>query len=155
MSKPPFIVAAICLLSACSHTRTITTKDGTATVETKGGNDPSFHVAGKDGTTADINTGKPITDYPGDAPLYPGKSVMDIKAEQKHARTVMVQSPDSVDKITAFYKSELDSKGWKTDTTIQSAQANVFVASKGGRKLMVSIGSEGKMQNITQQLGDQ
>ena len=104
-----FAAVALAALCACSHTQSYSTKDATVTVTDKGKDQGAIHVAGKDGTSLDINSGKAITDYPSDVPLYSGKSMMDMKADQKHSRVVAIQTPDSMDKITDFYKSELDS----------------------------------------------
>ncbi len=141
------------ILWACSHTHTVTTSDGSVTVDqSKDGG--SMHVVGKDGAMADINTGKPITDYPADVPLYEGKSVMDIKSNEKHARVIALQTSDSLDEISDFYKSQLDSKGWKVETTMKTGEMSVFKANKDNRELVVSIGSEGGKQSISQTLTD-
>jgi hypothetical protein len=147
---------AFTFLCGCSPSHTVTTRDGSVTVTDKGKDQASVHVTGKDGASMDINSGKPITDYPSDVPLYEGKSVMDIKTEQKHSRVVSVQTPDSVDKITSFYKSQLDSKGWKIDSTISTPQMTMYVASKDTRALTITIGAaaDDKMQTINQQVAD-
>ncbi len=65
--------AVISLLSACSHSHTVTAENGDAKVtveQGKGDNDSALHVQGRDGSSVDINTGKAITDYPSDVPLY-------------------------------------------------------------------------------------
>lgn len=157
MSRHAFsTIAATLLLCACSsHTHTITTGDGTVSVETKGKDDSSsVHVTGKDGTSLDINTGKPITDYPGDVPLYQGKSVMDMKSGEKNARVVAVQTSDDLAKISDFYKSELASKGWKVESTLATDKMSMYTASKDNRQLVVTISSDGKMQSVSQSIGD-
>jgi hypothetical protein len=147
-------VTGLTLLCACSHSHTYTTKDASVTIDSSGKNDAVVHVTGKDGASLDFNSGKPITDYPSDTPLYQGKSLMDAKSEKDHARTVALQTPDPMDKISDFYKSQLASKGWKTESTMTTAQMNMFVATKEGRKLVISISSDGKMQQISQSLAD-
>jgi hypothetical protein len=148
--------AALAILCACSRTHSYSTEDGTVTVNSKGKDEGSVHVTGKDGTSLDINTGKPITDYPSDVPLYSGKSMMDMKSEETHSRVVALQSPDSLEKITEFYKSEFPSKGWKVETNMNTPQMNMYVASKGDRKLVVQIASDEstKLQSISQTLSD-
>jgi phosphoribosylformimino-5-aminoimidazole carboxamide ribonucleotide (ProFAR) isomerase len=79
---------------------------------------------------------------------------MDAKSEKDHARTVAVQTPDPMDKITDFYKSQLASKGWKIESTMTMAQMNSFIATKEGHKLVISITTDGKMQQISQSLAD-
>ena len=113
-----------------------------------------MHAVGKDGSSVDFNTGKPITDYPGDVPLYAGKSVMDVKSGQKKGRMVMLQTSDSLEKISSFYKSELESKGWKVDTTMNTDKLIMYKASKDTRDLVVQIGTDGTHQSISQTLAD-
>jgi hypothetical protein len=149
-------VSALALLCGCSRTQTYSTKDATVTVTDKGKDQGSVHVSGKDGTSLDINTGKPITDYPSDTPLYSGKSMMDMKSGEKNARVVAIQTPDAVEKISDFYKSELESKGWKTETSMTTPQMTMYVATKGERKLVIQIGTDGssKTQTVSQTLAD-
>jgi hypothetical protein len=150
--------AVISFLCACSHTRTITTKDGSATVSVGEGKDgaASVHAIGKDGSTVDFNTGKAITDYPSDVPLYANaKSAMDVKSGEKHARMLVLQSPDAMDKISGFYKSELESKGWKIETTMNTEQMVMYKASKDNRDVVVQLAGGGKNNTtITQTVGD-
>jgi uncharacterized lipoprotein YajG len=149
------LVLPFALLCACSPSHTLHTSNGSVTVTEKGNNGESVvHVAGKDGATLDINSGKAITDYPSDTPLYEGKSMMDMKAAEKHSRVVAIQTSDSLDKISDFYKSQLDSKGWKVESSINSPQMNSFVATKDSRKLVVVIGTDGKIQSVSQTLAD-
>ena len=151
------LVLPFALLCACSPSHTIHTGNGTVTVTEKGGNgDSAVHVTGKDGVSLDINSGKTITDYPSDTPLYEGKSMMDAKSLEKHSRVVSIQTPDSAEKITDFYKSQIEGKGWKIESTMTSPQMNLFVATKENRKLTVMIGTDqnAKMQSITQTLAD-
>jgi len=114
------------------------------------------HAVGKDGSTVDFNTGKPITDYPSDVPLYANaKSAMDVKSAEKHARMVMLQSPDAMDKISGFYKSELESKGWKIETTMNTEQMVMYKASKDNRDVVVQLAGDGKNKTtINQTVGD-
>ncbi len=150
--------AVISLLSACSHSHTVTAENGEAKVtveQGKGDDDTALHVQGKDGSSVDINTGKTITDYPGDVPLYSGKSAMDMKSAEKNGRMVMIQTPDSLEKINNFYKTELESKGWKVETTLNTDKMVMYKASKENRDLVVQIGSDGKSEStVNQTLAD-
>jgi hypothetical protein len=97
-------VTGLTFLCACSHSHTYTTKDASVTIDSKGKDEAVVHVTGKDGASLDFNTGKPITDYPSDTPLYQGKTVMDMKSEKDHVRHITLQTSDSMDKILDFYK---------------------------------------------------
>ena len=161
MSKNALAVAVfLSLLCACSRTHTVTTRDGSVSVQEGKDGAGSVHAVGKDGTSVDINTGKPITDYPSypsDAPLYAGKAVMDVNSGEKNARMVMVQTSDSLAKIADFYKTQLDSKGWKVDTSLNTDKMVIYKASKDKRDLVVQIGSDsGKegTQVVSQTLAD-
>jgi hypothetical protein len=149
--------AIISFLSACSNSHTITTQDGSKVSVAQGKDGASsLHAEGKDGASLDINTGKAITDYPSDVPLYVGKSAMDMKSGEKHARIVAIQTPDSLDKISAFYKSELESKGWKVETSLNTDKMVMYKASKDNRDLVVQIGTDGsgKQSTVSQTLAD-
>ena len=158
MLKPTLAAAAvIALLSACSHTHTVTTKDGSATVSVSDGKDgaTAVHAVGKDGSSVDINTGKAVTDYPSDVPLYEkAKSTMDMKSEQKHARMLLLQSSDSAEKVAGFYKSELESKGWKIEETMTINNMTMYKASKDNREMVVQVQSGGNTTTINQTLSD-
>jgi hypothetical protein len=149
-------LAVMSLLTACSRSHTVTTKDGTVSVEQGKNGASSIHAEGKDGASVDINTGKAITDYPSDVPLYAGKSAMDMKSAEKHGRVVVIQTSDSLDKINDFYKSELAAKGWKVETTINTDKMVMYKASKDNRDLVVQIGSDGsgKEASVSQTLAD-
>lgn len=157
MSKLVLITAALLATTcACSRTQTYATKEGSVTVTSKGKDEGSVHVTGKDGSSMDINTGKAITDYPSDVPFYSGKTMMDMKSAEKNSRVVAIQTPDSLEKITAYYKSELESKGWKTDTNMTTPQMVMYVASKGKQKLVIQISADesSKLQTVSQTLAD-
>ena len=148
-------VAAILVLCACSsHTHTISTGDGTVTVDAKGKDASVVHITGKDGASVDINSGKPITDYPSDVPLYEGKSVMDMKSGEKNARVVALETPDPVQKIADFYKAQLESKGWKSEATMSTDEMTMYSATKNERKLVITIASSGDKRTISQTLAD-
>jgi hypothetical protein len=127
-------MAFFSLFCACSsHTHTFTTGDAAVSVDSKSKDNTAVHVQTKDGSSVEINTGKPITDYPDDVPLYQGKSMMDIKSGDKNARVVALESADSLQKISDFYKSQLADKGWKTDGTLSTDQMTMYSTTKGNR----------------------
>jgi hypothetical protein len=148
----PFCV----LLASCGCSHTYSTPDGAVTVKQTGKESSSYKVTGKDGQVSmDFNTGKEITGYPADAPIYKGaKAVMDIKADEKHARNLSLESTDSADRIAAFYKEEFDSKGWKVDATIGTPQMTMYTATKDNRQMMVQIAPSGSKTAITQIIAD-
>jgi hypothetical protein len=147
-------LAAMSLTFGCSHSHTYSTQEGSVSVADGKDGAQSIHAVGKDGSSIDIQKGKKITDYPGDVPLYEATSVMDIKAGQKNARSVMLKSSDSIDKISGFYKTQLESKGWKVETSMNMDKMVMYKASKDNRDLVVQIGSDSDGSSISQTLGD-
>jgi hypothetical protein len=149
------VFAVFSLLCACSHSRTVTTQNGASvTVDQAKDGAGSVHAVGKDGTSVDINVSKKVTDYPGDVPLYQGVSTMDMKSPEKHARVLVLQTPDPMDKISNFYKSQFDDKGWKVEATMTTDKMVMYKASKDNREMVVQVGSDGGKQTISQTLAD-
>lgn len=149
------IAGLLVLFCACSRTKTLSSRDGSVTVTEQGKDEAAVHITGKDGKTAlDFNSGKAITDYPSDVPLYKGKSLLDMKSAEKNARSVSIETPDPVDQIAEFYKAQLESKGWKSDATMTMGEMTMYTASKDNRKLVVQITSEGDKRMIMQHLAD-
>jgi hypothetical protein len=147
------VALSLALLCACSHRRTVNTGDASISSD-KDGN--SVHIVARDGIAVDINErGKAITDYPSDVPIYEGKSMMDAKAEKDHLRTVMLQTSDSLGKVTDFYKGRLEDKGWKIESSVNTPQATIYRATKDDRKLSITIADgDGGKASVTQVLSD-
>jgi hypothetical protein len=151
-------LAAVALLfpaffCACSNSKTYSSRDGSVTVTDKGKDQASVSISGKDGkTTLDYNTGKAITDYPSDTPLYKAKSVLDMKNAEKNTRSVTLETADPADKIADFYKSELASKGWESKATMSMGAMTMLTAEKGDRQLLIQITSDDKKRMILQHL---
>ena len=79
---------------------------------------------------------------------------MDMKSPEKHARVLVLQTPDSMDKISNFYKSQFDAKGWKVEATMTTDKMVMYKASKDNREMVVQVGSDGGKQTISQTLAD-
>jgi len=153
------LLAASLLLAgaACSRTHTVTTADGKIAYQEKGKDAGTVTVTGKDGNTAtlDFNQNKVPDGYPKDVPIYsPSKIVMSQSVSQENARNLMLESPDALDKIVDFYKKGLDSNGWKTESTVNTAQLTVLTAAKDQRALMLQISDNGDKRGVMQVLSD-
>jgi hypothetical protein len=150
--------AAVALLvpaffCACSSSKTYTGRDGSVTVTEKGKDQASVSISGKDGkTTLDYNTGKAITDYPSDAPIYQAKSILDMKNAEKNTRSVTLETTDAADKIADFYKVELASKGWESKSSRNMGAMTMITAEKGNRQLVIQITSDDNKRMILQHL---
>ena len=79
---------------------------------------------------------------------------MSQSISQENERNLMLESPDAVDKIVDFYKKGLDSNGWKTESTVNTAQLTVLTAAKDQRALMLQISDNGDKRGVMQVLSD-
>ena len=155
---PPLLAAGLLLAgAACTRTHTITTSDGKVSYDQKGKDAGTVTVTGKDGQTATLayNQNKVPGDYPKDVPVYtPSKVVMSQSASEKNARNLMLESPGTADSIVAFYKKELDSNGWKTESTMATAQLTLLTATKDQRQVVLQITDSGAKRGIMQTVSD-
>jgi hypothetical protein len=159
--RRPFgaLLAAGLLLAgtACSRTHTVSTADGKVSYQDKGKDAGAITVTGKDGKTATLsfNQNKVPDDYPKDLPVYsPAKVVMSQSASENHTRNLMLESPDAVDKIVDFYKKGLDSNGWKTESTMTTAQLTMLTATKDQRQAVLQITDSGDKRGVMQVVSD-
>ncbi len=60
-----------------------------------------------------------------------------------------LSSPDSADKVTAFYKNALQSGGWQVEKTTKSGGAVEYKAIKGTAAVEIKISSAGAGASIT------
>ena len=146
-----------CLLlatAACSHT--ITTPDGKVTIKDKGKDSGTITVTGKDGQKATVsyNENKIPDDYPKDVPVYSAKVVMAQTFSEKHARNLVMESGDGVDKISDFYKKGFEGGGWKTESTMTTDKLTMITFSKENRQVLVQISDGGDKRSIMQVLTD-
>jgi len=153
------MLAASLLLggAACSRTHTVTTSDGKVSVEQSGKDASRITVAGKDGKTATLsfNENKVPDDYPKDIPIYtPSKVVMAQSASDQNTRNLVLESPDAMDSIVAFYKKGLDGNGWKTESTLATAQMTMLTGSKDHRQVVLQISDGGAKRSVMQVVSD-
>ena len=62
--------------------------------------------------------------------------------------TTVLLSPDSVDKVAAFYENALKSGGWQWHATAKSRWSAHFEATKGSAHAVIQISSTGKGASI-------
>ena len=157
---PLGVLLAVCLLfaaAACSRSHSITTADGKVSYQEKGKDAGTVTVTGKDGKTATMsfNENKVPGDYPKDVPVYsPSKVVMSQSAGEKNTHTLMLESEDAADKVVDFYKKGLDSNGWKTESTMTTAQLTILTATKEKRELSLQITDNGGKRGVMQVVAD-
>jgi outer membrane lipopolysaccharide assembly protein LptE/RlpB len=75
-------------------------------------------------------------------------------ASDKNTSNLVLESPDAADSIVAFYKKGLDGNGWKTESTMATAQLTMLTASKEQRQVVVQITDSGAKRNVMQVVSD-
>ena len=61
----------------------------------------------------------------------------------------MLTSPDSAEKVTAFYENALQSDGWRVEKTTKSGDTVEYKAAKGTAAAEIEISSAGAGASIT------
>jgi hypothetical protein len=143
--------------AACKRSTTYSTKDGSMTVEQKGKDVSSMTFTGKDGqkVVMDVGGGKIPGDYPKDVPVYDGaKVILSQSASEKNAHNLVLESNDPAEKIAGFYKTGLESNGWKIEGNMNMGEMSMFTAAKDKRQVVVQVVNAGDKRTITQVLSD-
>ena len=161
MTFRPFVfaAAAAALLGAgCGRTHTVSTSDGKVTVTEKGKDGAaSMTFTGKNGekVTMDVNSGKLPSDYPSDVPVYKDARVtMSQTVSEKNGRNLMMETGDAADKVAGFYKTGLESNGWKIEGTVAMGELNMITATKDAREFVVQITNSSDKRSIMQTVAD-
>jgi len=158
--RPLNTLLAISLMFAgapCSRSHTVSTADGKVSYQEKGKDAGTVTVTGKDGQTATVNfnQNKVPDDYPKDVPIYsPAKVVMSQSISEKNARTLMLESTDAADKLVDFYKKGLDGNGWKTESTMTTAQLTILTTTKDRKQVLLQISDNGAKRSVMQVVSD-
>ena len=77
--------------------------------------------------------------FPKDLPQYPGATLGDARIGPGGGMFAQYNSPDSMEKVAAFYHSSLESEGWG----IETERRGLIFASKGSRTLTLHLSDEG------------
>jgi hypothetical protein len=113
----------------------------------------SIHTITNDGASM-VSTTTKKTEYPADAPIYNATTTGGMNSPDNHVRVVVLETSDPMDKISSFYQSQFDEKGWRVDATMKTDKMVMYKAAKDNRVMVVTIGSDGGKQKISQTLGD-
>ena len=159
VSRPLLLLLAAAALTgaACSRSHSISTSEGKVTVTEKGKDAASMTITGKNGekVTMDVNSGKLPDDYPSDVPVYKeAKITLTQTISDKNGRNLVMESGDAADKISAFYKSGLESNGWKIEGTVAMGDLNMITATKASRQFVVQITNSAEKRSILQTIAD-
>ncbi|GAA0282896.1 hypothetical protein GCM10009127_25400 [Alteraurantiacibacter aestuarii] len=160
------VSAAAMLLASCGGDRegTIETEDGDLeySIDESSGN-AQFRLEDDEGQQISVNTGANVAiDLPDGYTVYPGATVVSnsvINANDGAGSIVMLTTPDSPDKVAAFYRAQAEAAG----ITIQmetTAQGSKMIAGESGDgktfSLSANPGDEGTMAQLIvgSQLGE-
>lgn len=115
----------------------------------------------KTGAKVDIGSGKVPDNFPTDFPLYPGAKVASAMSGNQTGSNngfwLTMSTPDSLDKVTAYYGSQLKSGGWTISTTYTAGGTMTETVDKGqwSGSLAVSTDTSSKETQIVIILGQQ
>lgn len=136
----------------CSKTeKTYKTKDGTATVKTdKSPTSPekTVEVKTKDGaTTVTTEQKKTVTEAELGVPVYPGATAEATakyegkdKSQMQSMQQYVLMTPDSFEKVEAFYKANLKNVQGNFSSNQGDQKASVFVTGTEKAPITVTIG---------------
>ncbi len=83
------------------------------------------------------------SNWPKDIPIYQSAQVMMTNSRGDEGFQLMLQTRDTVAKVTKFYRQKITAEGWKEEQfmTMGTDMNNLFY-SKGDRTVAVMVGSE-------------
>jgi hypothetical protein len=120
---------------------TVTTKDGTSSVDFSGGEDGgSLTVTNEKGETSTLSAGAP-TGFPSWVPTYPSgapQGMFQVNSPQERGAMFTVQTSDPADKVLEFYKGKLE----ETGLSVQSSSYETNGKLAGGT--VTGTSSDGK-----------
>lgn len=100
----------------------------------------------KTGAKVDVGGGTVPDTFPKDFPLYPGAKVTSSLSGTQSGKNggfwLTMTTGDSVDKVTAFYKSQLAAKGWTIDATYTASGTTTETMTKTGWSGSLAISSD-------------
>jgi hypothetical protein len=78
-------------------------------------------------------------DFPKDVPQYKGMELVMVATMPDGNLSVSATTPDSPEKVAAFYKKEAEANGWKVETSMDMGEMKNFQYSKESRGLSVML----------------
>jgi hypothetical protein len=118
--------------------------------------DPEIVVPGSDGKTYEeldaAYSGEAETpELPPDVPVYEPASPISSMSSPTRGTIVHLRSEDAVDRVAAWYATELPALGWRLESENGAADSKLVTAVKSARKATVLItgGSDGTQILLT------
>jgi hypothetical protein len=110
----------------------------------------------KTGESVNIGDQKIPDNFPKDFPLYPGAKPSgslsgNNQKEQSQGYWIVMSTPDTLDKVKAFYDSGLKQNGWSVDNTMTLNESVTYMVKKGDLSggVTVNRGKSDKETTIT------
>jgi len=98
-------------------------------------------ITGTDGTVTVHagKNGKLPEDFPTDLPRYKGAEILQSASQGKEAFAMSMQTEDALAKVAAFYKKEMASQGWESETAMDMPNRSILAFKKGNRAVNVML----------------
>lgn len=97
----------------------------------------------KTGTSIDIGSNKIPSSFPSDFPLYPGMKLLSSMSGSEKSKGMgfwlTFTTPDSYEKVAAFYKTELPKAGYKETATYAQGDTSTTTITKSTYSGTVSV----------------
>jgi hypothetical protein len=144
------LLFAVVFQPGCRRSTTVGPKGEKVTV-TKGAEGAEVAFKGINGEDVRSSTSKRgvalPADFPTDIAIYPKATPMTVAIVGKET-TVILTTPDSREKVVAFYKDKMKQNGWKSQSSTDMPQISMFQSAKAGRTwtVLISASPEGSVQ---------
>lgn len=119
-----------------------------------GKNGESFSITNqKTGETVQLGETQIPADFPKDFPLYPGAapggSAVGSEKTTGKGFWLLLQTPDSLSNVTAYYSEQLEAKGWTIESTMSIGEGSTYKIKKEKLIGTVIISSDKKTEKTT------
>ena len=107
----------------------------------------------KTGNKVSVGEQKIPADFPADFPIYDGAkptgSLSGSESGDQKGFWIVLTTPDSIDKVTAFYQTNLKAKGWTVTNTLQITDSTTYTVEKAKLNGTVTVGSDKDAKETT------
>lgn len=111
----------------------------------------------KTGAQVNVGSGQIPDTFPKDFPVYPGakvtSSLAGAQAGKNNGFWLTLSTPDSVDKVTSFYKTQLAANGWTVESTFTANNTLTESVTKTGWSGSLAVTSENNQTQMVIILG--
>ena len=80
--------------------------------------------------------------FPDDVPVYEKATILSVVSRSKDEFAVSLQTGDAVKEVAGFYKTGMESKGWKSETAMDLPNRSILAYEKGNRAASVMIAAD-------------